>query len=148
MKYLTMLFLLCLSGCTTLSENVQLVSANTEPAHIIIYRTSAFQAGAVSMYLGENDQYFIKLRNDQYASVTLDSGKHVFQAKADASPSSELAITLKPHTKTCLMVEPNPDMLGAVMVPLIANMVPTFVLKNIACPNDEFLNDYQQVYNS
>jgi len=41
-----------LSGCTTLSKNVQLVSASTTQSEIVIYRASAFQAGAVSTYLG------------------------------------------------------------------------------------------------
>ncbi|HIG62451.1 MAG TPA: hypothetical protein EYQ22_16330 [Gammaproteobacteria bacterium] len=148
MKYLVMVIAIFLSGCTTLSKNVQLVSEGTTQSEIVIYRASAFQAGAVSMYLGEKNRYFIELQNNQYAKFMIDSGNHLFQAKANASPASELYLETKPNVKYCLTVEPNPDMLGAVIIPLIANMVPTFIVKDTSCPGDEFLKDYQQVFNT
>jgi hypothetical protein len=137
-----------LSGCTTLSKNVQLVSASTTQSEIVIYRASAFQAGAVSMYLGGKNLYFIELQNNQYDKFMIDSGNHLFRAKANASPASQLYLEMKPNVKYCLAVEPNPDRLGAVIIPLIANMVPTFIGKNTSCPSHAFLKDYQQAFNT
>ncbi|MBO9492042.1 hypothetical protein J7384_16900 [Endozoicomonas sp. G2_1] len=148
MRYLIILLATFLSACTSLSKGVQLVTEGNSTSEVLVYRTGAFQAGAVSMYFGENNKYFVKLRNNQFSQFKINSGEHIFQAKADASPSSTLNVNLPENTLTCLHVEPNPDMLGAVIVPIVANMVPTFVLKSVDCPNFEELKKYQKVFNS
>jgi hypothetical protein len=134
------------TGCTSLSNDVKLVTdSNKEPAKLLVYREGAFQAGAVSLYVGKDDKYFLKLRNDQYGEVNIDAGSHTLLAKADASPSSELQVTLLPKERLCLASKPNPKMLGAVIIPLVANMVPTFVLEQIECPSSAVLSNYVQV---
>ena len=100
------------------------------------------------MYLGEDDKYFVKLRNNQYSKFKINSGEHLFQAKADASPSSKLKINLPENTTVCLRALPNPQMLGAVAVPIVANMVPTFIIEKTECPSSEKLDGYRQVFSS
>ena len=148
MKYLVLIFIVTLvaTGCTSLSNDVKLVTdSNKETAKLLVYREGAFQAGAVSLFVGKDDKYFLKLRNNQYGEVDIDSGSHILQAKAHASPSSETQITLLPKEKVCLASKPNPKMLGAIIVPLVANMVPNFILEQVECPNSDVLSNYVQV---
>ena len=148
MKFLGIVFLafFLATGCTSVSKNVELVTKNNEEiADLLVYRESAFQAGAVSLYIGKNDEYFLELANDEYGQVKIDAGKYVIQAKASGSPSSEIAIELKTNQTICLASKPNPEMLGAIAIPLVANMVPTFVLEQVTCPSEEVLNKFKRV---
>ncbi len=148
MKLLGVIFLalLLLSGCTTVSKNVKLVTENSnEAAVLLVYRESAFQAGAVSLYIGKNDEYFLELANDEFGLVKIDAGKYFIQAKASGSPSSEIEVDLVANQTTCLASIPNPEMLGATIIPLVANMVPTFVLEKVTCPSEEALKNLSRV---
>ncbi|WP_372860785.1 hypothetical protein [Spongiibacter sp.] len=148
MKKLIILGLIVLSGCTTLSNDYSFVTEGSETSELLVYRESAFQAGAASLYVGEGDQYFMKLRNDQYSVVEIDSGNHVLQAKADASPASILEVDLVPGKTTCIASKPNREMLGAAIIPIIANMVPTFLLEKTECPTPEILAEMNNVSGS
>ncbi|WP_339676512.1 hypothetical protein [uncultured Zhongshania sp.] len=145
MKKLLILSLVALSGCTTLSKDYVLVTEGNDTSQLLVYRESSYQAGAVSLYVGEGDKYFLKLRNDQYSVIEINSGNHILQAKADASPASILEITLPPGETKCVASKPNQEMLGAVMIPIIANMVPSFLLEEKACPTPEILAGMENV---
>ena len=146
MKKLMFVFsILLVSGCTTLSKDVVLVSEGGETSKLLVYRDSAFQNAMVSLYVGKSDEYFMKLRNGQYGVVEMDAGPYVIQAKADASPSSLIQVNLKPDEITCLEGAPNKQALGAVFSPLMANAVPAFLLTQVDCPSAEALKDYKLV---
>lgn len=145
MKKLLILSLIVLSGCTTLSGDYVLVTEGSETSKLLIYRESAFQAGAVSLYVGEGDHYFLKLRNDQYSVLEINSGNHVLRAKADASPASTLGIYLAPGDTACIASKPNRKMLGAALIPIIANMVPSFLLEEKECPTSKVLAEMEDV---
>ncbi|MDP5137326.1 hypothetical protein [Rheinheimera baltica] len=148
MKFLGIIFLALFvsTGCTSISKDVRLVSdTNKDIASLLIYREKAFQAGAVSLYVGKDDKYFMELGNDEYGQVEIDAGKHLIQAKASGSPSSALQIELAKNQTVCLLSKPNPEMLGAMLIPLVANMVPTFVLEQVDCPSAEKLKGFMRV---
>jgi len=149
MKQISLLAGIALSGCTSLSNNVNLVTkSSSETAILLVYRQSAFQAGAVSLYVGKSGEYFIELRNNQYAEVNIDAGAYIIQAKASGAPASEIAIKLSSNEKVYLASEHNPEMLGAIAIPIIANMVPTFILKKVECPNKNQLAGYSEAKTS
>jgi len=148
MKYILAGFLICMVGCTSISHDMKLVSNPDSTTEVVVYRKGAFHAGAVSMYLGENNKYFLSLRNDEYAKFSIDSGAHLFQVDADASPPSELAVTLEPGAKVCFKVKPNPATLGAAVIPILGNMLPSFVMEESGCPSEEALSKYRLVFNS
>ena len=125
------------TGCTSLSTDLKLVTEGSEISELKVFRESAFQNGAISMYVGESDKYFLRLSSGQHGSVKMNSGVHTIQAKADASPSSSIEIELKPNETTCLKGSPNKAALGAVVIPIVGNMVPSFVLTEIKCPADQ-----------
>ena len=63
MKKLMFVFsILLVSGCTTLSKDVVLVSEGGETSKLLVYRDSAFQNAMVSLYVGKSDEYFMKLQ--------------------------------------------------------------------------------------
>jgi hypothetical protein len=69
------------------------------------------------------------------------------QAKADASPASELGVNLSSGDTVCLKGEPNPDSLAAVIIPFAGNMIPTFILKEVGYPSQDELSGYVNVKN-
>lgn len=133
------------SGCVTLSKDVNLTSGASDKSTLLIYRERAFFAALVSLYIGKDDKYFMKLRNNQYDEIEINSGEHLLQAKADASPASLLTVILEPNAKICLSAKPNPDLAAAMIVPLVANMIPTFLLEEVECPGDQKLSEYERV---
>ena len=134
-----------MTGCTSLSKNVELVSGTGETSQLLVYRESKFQNALVSMYVGKSKEYFMKLRSGQYGVVTIDSGQYVFMAKADASPASLIQVKLEPGEMTCLSGEPNPQALEAVFIPFRANMIPAFLLTEVDCPSEETLKELKFV---
>lgn len=148
MKKSLIFSLVLLPGCTTLSNDYVLVTEGKDTSKLLVYREASFQAGATSLYIGENDKYFIKLRNDQYSVVDIDSGEHVLQAKADASPASTLDINLAPGKTKCVASRPNRKMLWAAIIPIVANMVPSFLLEEKACPPPEVLAEMDNISDS
>lgn len=113
-KYISMIIpVFFLTGCTTLSKDVILVTESSEAATVVIYRESAFQAGAVSLLVGKDNKYFAALRNNSYTSFQIDPGTHILQAKADGAPASSIEITPAKNETICLAGKPNPKMLGA-----------------------------------
>ena len=148
MKFIIIFSLVIVSGCTTLSKDVQLVTKGSDTSEVVVFREGAFHAGGVSLYVGKNDKYFLKLRNDQYGKFTINAGKYTLQAKADASPASELGVNLSSGDTVCLKGEPNPDSLAAIIIPFAGNMIPTFILKEVDCPSQDELSGYVNVKNS
>ena len=142
MRIIFILVVIFLSACTTVTKNMKLVTEGHDTASLLVYRPAAFQAGAVSLYIGKNSKYFMALGNNQYAKVKIDSGKHLLQAKASGSPSSELEIVLLPNSTNCIKSSPNKAMLGAIIIPLVANMVPTFELEEVECPKATYLEKF------
>lgn len=137
-----------LTSCASVSKDMTLVSGNAPTTELLIYLPSTFHIGGHSMYVGKENKYFVNLGGDEYAIIKIDSGTYKFQVKADGSPVSELNIALLPNEKVCLEGKPNPKAYGAFAVPILANMVPTFVLEKVDCPQDQFFQKYEQVSNS
>ncbi|RUO18512.1 hypothetical protein CWE08_11385 [Aliidiomarina iranensis] len=148
MRFLAIVFLplIVFTGCTSISTDAQLVTnTNKGTASILVYRESAFQAGGVSLFVGKDDEYFMELRNNQYAQVEIDAGKHLIQAKASGSPPSSIDIELEENKTVCLAGKPNPEMAGAMLIPFVANMVPTFTLEKVSCPSAEKLEELTRI---
>lgn len=148
MKKLIIFAAVFLSGCASVTENVVLTSNNSTPSKVLIYREGSFHAGGSSLLIGRDEKYFIKLKNDQYAEFEIDSGRQVLEAKASGSPASQLALDLVPGQKTCIKAEPNPKSLGAILIPIIGNMVPTFNISKVPCPTEKDLSKYEYVRKS
>ncbi|MEC4091184.1 hypothetical protein [Pseudoalteromonas rubra] len=148
MKYLFFLLIIGLaSGCTTIHKNVQHVTNTNKPASdLLVYREPGFMAGAVDAMFGENNKYFMKLSNGEFARFKIDSGEHTFQVDVDGAPEFELKVLLTPGSMTCIKVESNPNLGGAVLIPLVANLTPNFIMSEVKCPTIEHLKDYQLVY--
>ncbi|HCS27453.1 MAG TPA: hypothetical protein DIW43_08355 [Spongiibacteraceae bacterium] len=148
MKRIFVLATIVLSGCASLSENVALTSNGIEPSKVLIYREGSFHAGGASLYVGKDEQYFLKLKNDQYSQFFIDSGRHLLQAKASGSPASTLELDLLPGQTTCVKARPNAKSLGAILIPIVGNMVPTFMMENVSCPTQEEISEYEFVEKS
>ncbi len=145
MKKLFIALSILLYGCTSLTPNMQLVTEGKPQSEILIYRDWAFHNGGVGLFVGVGDQYFVKLGNDDYVIANIDSGSYVFQAKAHASPPSELEIELASNTRVCLQGKPNSAALGAALMPIVATMIPAFKLHVVNCPDNEFFEKYELV---
>lgn len=148
MKKFVVLAAVVLSGCASVTENLDLTSNNSPASKVLVYREGSFHAGGTSLLIGREEQYFLKLKNDQYSEFEIDSGRQVLQAKASGSPASQLELDLAPGEKTCLKAKPNPKSLGAILIPLVGNMVPTFNMSKVPCPSDEYLSKYEYVKKS
>ena len=145
-KYLSLLLLIGVSGCTTIHKDIQHVTNTQTSAELIVYRESGFMAGAVDAMFGENDKYFMELANGEFARFLIDSGKHTFQVDVDGAPEFELKVTLNPNSTTCIKVESNPKLAGTALIPLVANLNPNFVMSEVDCPEQSYLKGYQLVY--
>ena len=148
MKYLLLLLIIgSVAGCTTIHKNVQHVTNTNKPvSELLVYRESGFMAGAVDAMFGENNKYFMELANGEFARFKIDSGEHTFQVDVDGAPEFELKVALTPDSMTCIKVESNPDLGGAALIPLLANLTPNFIMSEVKCPTIEYLKDYQLVY--
>jgi hypothetical protein len=134
MKKIMLIPLLALSGCASVATDAVLTHEGSPQGELLVYRESAFLAGGVGLYVGESDKYFFVLDNSEYAKVKIDAGEYVFQAKAHASPASELRVTVKPDQLTCLKGKPNSAVAAAMMIPIVGNTVSSFVLEQVECP--------------
>ena len=141
-KKLILATFMAITGCTSISNDVEVVTAGSSTSEILVYRESKFHASATGLYVGKNDKYFMKLKNGQFSTETINSGKHIFQAKADASPASTIDVELAPGETVCLKAEPNPETLKAIAFPIIGNILPTFLLKKVDCPTEAELSEY------
>ena len=104
--------------------------------------------GAINAMFGENNQYFMELGNGDYGRFNIDAGQHTFQVDVDGAPEYELNMTLIPDITTCIKVESNPDLVGVVLIPLVANLTPNFIMTPVKCPTKEELKNYLLVYGS
>lgn len=148
MKTLFLLFVLFLSGCSSVTNNMMLATEGTPQTEVILYRPSAFPAAANGMLVGFNENYFATLRNNQYIRVKINSGTYDFQAKANGSQASNLKLTLEPDQKVCIKSNINPTVAAAALIPLVANMVSWFQLSEVPCPDDSFFADYSEAHKS
>lgn len=143
-----MLFIVIMSGCSSISKNMEIATEGRLQTEVIISRPAAFAAGANDMLVGFDDKYFGALGNNQFMKVNINSGAYSFQVKANGSAASSLVVNLKPNEKVCLKSNINSAVAGVALIPLIANMVSWFELTEVPCPDDDFFHEYSEILKS
>jgi hypothetical protein len=145
MNRLLVLLVFIISGCSTVTKNMELATEGHAQTEVTLYRPSAFPAAANGMLVGLDEKYFVSLKNNQYVKIKINSGTYNFQVKANGSPASSLRINLEPNKKVCLKSNINPAVAGVAIVPLVANMVSWFQLSEVTCPDGDFFAKYFEV---
>ena len=135
-------------GCSTVTKNLKLASADKPHTQLIIYRPYALPGAAVDLMVGVDNKYFATLRNDQFLKVTIDAGTYTFLSKADGSSAAELKLILLPDQTVCLRSAVNPAVMGVALVPLMSSMVNWFQLEQVPCPSADFFKTYTQTAQS
>jgi hypothetical protein len=137
-----------ISGCSSITKNMEIATEGTPQTDVVIFRPSAFAAGSNDMLIGFDDKYFGAIRNNQFMKVKINSGTYNFQVKANGSPASRLMVTLKPNEKVCFVSSINSAVVGVAIIPLVANLVSWFKLSEVSCPEEQFFQEYSEVKKS
>lgn len=148
MKKIGLLLPVFIAACASISTDVKLTHEGVPQAELLVFREPALLAGGMGLYFGESDKYFFILENGEYSRVKIDAGEHVFQAKAHASPAFDLKVDVKTGKTTCIKGKANPKVAGVVLIPLVGNMVSSFMLEEVECPSDDVLKSYKLADNS
>ncbi len=143
MKKIILLLSVFFTGCASVSTHPIKLTEGVPQADLLVFREPAFLAGGMGLYFGESDKYFFVLDNSQYYRIKINSGRHIFQAKAHASPAFDLEVDAKAESTICIKGKANPTVAGAVLIPFLGNMVSSFMLEQVDCPNDDALKAYK-----
>ena len=148
-KYLLALLApLSLSACVTASpDNMPMVTeiADQPVGNVLFFRGHSLQAKLADAYIGAEEGYFAQLDEDQYTRIELDSGFHLFKAKARGSVASESHIKVSPGETVCIEARPNYEELEWLAVPFLNALIPSFVLEESPCPEETKLAEFTQV---
>ncbi len=143
MKNTSLLLSVFLASCASISVQPITLTEGKPQAELLVFREPAFLAGGMGLYFGESEKYFFVLDNAQYSRIKINAGRYIFQAKAHASPAFELEVDAKAESTTCIKGKANPTVAGAVLIPFLGNMISSFMLEQVDCPNDDALKAYK-----
>ncbi len=129
------------SGCASVSEDVQLTTANGKPSQLLVYRVSAIGFAAFDMSFGFDDNYFTALGPGEYALIDIDSGEYTFEASLSTSQDTSITLNVPAGEVTCVKAEVTDaaSVLGALAVMAAKGVT----LEEVECPNSEELAKYR-----
>lgn len=145
MNKFLLLPLAVLAGCASMKTSTPVVAPGQPTATVLVYREPAFNSGAVSMYFGEGDRYYLALRNGQYGELTLPAGSHRFLVTTQGSQDFFLDAELEANDRVCFKAFASPENYAKVIVPILMNLTSIFSLERVECPSDASLGGYKKV---
>lgn len=108
---------LALSGCATVTKDVQLRHEGKPEAELLVYREPELLGHlGGALYFGENGKSYLGLKPNEYARVKIDVGMHEFEARITGGGTFKLAVNLEEGKTTCIKASRDPV---AVLIPLI-----------------------------
>lgn len=140
---LTTLITATLVGCASANpQNKPQVDASHHQSFgtVLMYRTNSLQAKLADAYIGIGEDYFAQLDENQYTEFNLNTGFHEFRAKAHGSVSAKANFKINAGEKVCIQVQPNHEELEWLVLPFVNAMIPSFVMKETACPSLQHLS--------
>jgi hypothetical protein len=141
-KILPIFSVLFLSSCASISTNVSKHDVTKPRAGLLIYRVPNTDAGFMSLYFGDKDQYYFKLNRKQYIYLEMDAGQYSFHAGSYGSLGvQKLDVTLEKGKTTCITALPS----KTARLTIVSNFSPNFKIYEGRCPSDKYMNFYSAV---
>lgn len=97
---------LALSGCATVTKDVQLRHEGKPEAELVVYREPELLGQA--LYFGESGKSYLVLKTNEYARVKIDAGMHEFEARITGGGTFKLAVNLEKGKTTCIKASRDP----------------------------------------
>lgn len=142
MSRLILILILCnsLAACVSVNSSEQVVlNEDEQTVPVLIYRQTAMLAMFADVYIGDDSGYFLHLGRNEYARVVRPVGWQQLKARAQGSVASEKDFEFQAGETICLEARPNREELATLLVPFVNALVPSFVLRQTACPDLEGL---------
>lgn len=142
----SLLLALTLAGCA--SAPVRSLSRPQPGAagEVLVYRESAFAAGAVGLTVGRGENAFAVLSNGEKVRAHLPAGEHEIFVQARSAEPSKVRVSVKPGATICLRTSSSPGTYAKVLVPI--TLIATgyhFYLDEVPCPAAPELAKYKDV---
>lgn len=134
-------------GCTPVHISSHEPAAEANKSELIVFRASAFNAGAYVVIFGADHKDFLELGNDTYAELRLFPKTYEFFVRTnDADRPYRLTIELKQNDRRCLETYPNPNRLLRLPLFFLGNWLGSnFLLREVDCPSSDKLASYLQL---
>jgi uncharacterized protein YceK len=135
-----------LTGCSSVPVVAISKPSPNAQAEVLIFRDSAFIAGAVSLTVGTGDKAFAKISNSEYVSVYLPVGAQDIFVQARSADPTKVNLALQHGSRVCLRTSSSSSTLAKIALPV--SLIATgyhFYLDEVPCPSAEELAKYLQV---
>lgn len=135
-----------LALCACASAPVQTLvrpPADTQ-GEIVVFRESAFAAGAVGLAVGVNGKPVAYLDNTEKVRLLLPAGPHSLYVQARSAEPTRVTVQVAPGTSVCLRTSANSNTHLKIIVPI--TLMTTgyhFHLDPVRCPSADELAKYK-----
>ena len=143
---LLVLSIVTLAGCASTPVQPLARPSSDMRGELVVYRESAFAAGAVGLTVGASGSAFAVLGNSEKVTALLPTGDHEVFVQARSAEPTKVRVNLRNGGRVCLRTSSSPSTYAKVLVPI--TLITTgyhFYLDQVPCPTEEDLAKYKDV---
>ncbi len=145
-SFLLLATLITLAGCSSMPVSSIPRPTPDNEGEVLVFRTSAFIAGGVTLTVGVGNEAFANIGNGDQVRALLPTGAQEIFVRARSAEPTRVRVNITKGARVCLRTSSDPGTIAKVIVPII--LIATgyhFYLDEVPCPTSEELAKYKLV---
>ena len=137
---------LALFACASVPVQPLMRPAADQQGEVVVYRESAFAAGAVGLAVGVDGKPVAVLENTEKVRLLLPAGPHSLYVQARSANPTQVTVQVAPGATVCLRTGANSNTYLKIIVPMtLITSGYNFHLDPVRCPSQEELATYKDI---
>ena len=137
---------LALFACASVPVQPLMRPTADKQGEVVVYRESAFAAGAVGLTVGVDGKSVAYLDNTEKVRLLLPAGPHSIFVQARSAETTRVTVRVAPGASVCLRASANSNTYLKIIVPItLINSGYNFHLDPVRCPSAEELAKYKDI---
>jgi len=143
---LPLIAILALGACASAPLSPLSRPSPDAQGEVIVFRESAFVAGAVSLTVGSGADAFASIGNSEKVRAMFPTGERDIYVQARSAKPTRLRVVVNKNMPVCLRTSSSPSAYAKVIVPIVFMATGYhFYLDEVPCPPAEELAKYKDV---